>query len=844
MKRESFNSHWFFCKVDALAEQPLSGPVTLPHDAMLLETRDPHTRNGYNTGYFPGGVYRYTKKFFVPQEYQDRHVTFEFEGVYMNSEVTINGRRAGGWPYGYTGFYVDADRGYADAFLNYGEDNQIEVLARNDQEPNSRWYSGSGIYRNVNILVGARLHILPNGVKITTRTVGEQQAEVEVAVTIANLGQETRHIRIATMVGREKGGKTMAAASAKATAPAGPTAAVDSPASIGAGATLTVRQTLTVPCPALWSVEHPNLYTCAVDLLDGEEVIDAERQTFGIRTLELDAQHGLRINGAPVKLRGGCVHHDNGVIGACTLAAAEERRVRIMKASGFNAIRSAHNPLSRAMLDACDRQGMLVMDELSDVWLRGKTKYDYALYFEDWWERDIQAMVDKDYNHPCVVLYSIGNEIRETAFPEGVEYSRKLAEKVRALDGTRFVINSINGWYSLIAFLEPRGKKRRAAENRSTGGFINPLMNLINRFMDLIVALPLVDRGTRAAFATVDVAGYNYMAGRYAMDGKRYPARVICGSESFPPEIAKNWRLVKRLPHVIGDFTWAGWDYLGEAGLCTWLYGKNQSLFKPYPCILAGSALIDITGQRQAQSYIHEIVWGLRKEPYIAVQPVDHSGETPSKSVWRGTNAIDSWSWPGCEGRAALVEVYADAAQVELLLNGRSLGRKPAGDARDFKAVFKTPYQPGELTAVAYDKDGQATGRTTLKTAGPRVQLYIDVETAAPEGAVASSGDAALTADGADLAFLTIRLADEAGILHPLADREVTVRVEGAGALLGFGSANPLTEERFTDEVHTTYQGRALAVVRAGAEPGTVRVTVSAEVCEEQVVEIRVERAQ
>jgi beta-galactosidase len=803
MIRESFNSNWFFCK-EGNSNEKL--PITLPHDAMLYEKRDPKTENGFNTGYFPGGVYHYSKVFYVPQEYQEKNVLFEFEGVYMNSQVYLNGQLAGGWPYGYSNFYITADQ-----FLSYGQDNEIEVVVQNELEPNSRWYSGSGIYRNVKILVGDRLHILPDGFKITTRKIQGEQAIVEISTTLTNGNNEAKDSIIVVEFLNSAGAIAVRG---------------EIPVTIGAQETNTVRQMVTIDNAALWSVEHPNLYTCSIKIITQGSVIDEDLETFGIRTLAMDAKNGLRINGEPVKLRGGCIHHDNGIIGATTLEAAENRRIRLMKESGFNAIRSAHNPLSKAMLEACDRYGMLVMDEYSDVWSRNKTRYDYSFYFQDWWERDLQAMVDKDYNHPCVIMYSIGNEITETATLEGVEYSRKLADKVRALDPTRYVINNINGWLSYFSVLsqkvntkkqeKPSGEPVANGNGITSGANINPIMNWMNKFMDLIVSLPGIDRCTKEAYSTVDIAGYNYMAGRYEKDGMRYPERVICGSETFPPEIAKNWRLVKRLPHVIGDFSWTAWDYLGEAGLCTWQYGKNQALFKPYPCILADSSMIDILGHRQAQSYIHEIVWGLRKAPYIAVQPVNRTGEKLSKSVWRGTNAMDSWTWHGYEGEPAVVEVYADAAWVELFLNGRSLGKKPAGEAHNFKALYKMIYQPGELTAVSSTKDGKEISHSTLKTASPHLKLLVLPEVST------------IKADGADLVYIHIQLSDENGIVDPLADCLVTVHVEGAGTLLGFGSANPFTEESFVDDIHTTYQGRALAVVRAGHEAGNVRVTVSA----------------
>jgi beta-galactosidase len=819
MIRKSFNRDWSFYKVDGSGEERVIGNITLPHDAMLLEKRDPNTKNSFNTGYFPGGVYHYSKNFFVSEVDRNKKVIFEFEGVYMNSEVYLNGNLAGGHPYGYSNFYITAEN-----YLNIGKENKIEVVVHNENEPNSRWYTGSGIYRNVKILRGDPLHIIPDGIKITTLGIQHHRAIVEVATSIFNGSKENKAIHLVIEISSKDG--VIAATG-------------DVPVTINMEEKVITRQTFHIQHPALWSIDHPNLYACSTKILQGENLIDEGKETFGIRMLALDPKRGFLINNEVIKLRGACVHHDNGVIGACTLEAAEERRVRLLKESGFNAIRSAHNPMSKAMLDACDRHGMLVMDEFSDTWFRHKTKFDYALYFRDWWERDIQAMVDKDYNHPCVVMYSIGNEISEATTPEGVDYSRKLADKVRSLDRTRFVINNINGALSYFMNLGQHFNRKRGDNEKikprdveggiNTSAFTNTLMSLLNKFMDKIVRFSGIDKSTKDAFTTVDIAGYNYMAGRYIKDGKSHPGRVMCGSETFPPEIAKNWRLVKELPYVIGDFSWTGWDYLGEAGLCTWQYGGNQAMVKPYPYLLADSPLIDITGHRGTQSYIHEIVWGLRKGPYITVQPVNHYGEQPSKSVWRGTNSIDSWTWNSYEGKGALVEVYADADQVELFLNGRSLGKKPAGQAHHFKAVYKTTYQPGELTARSYLKNGEEIGRMTLKTASHPLQLHVQSEVSS------------LKADGTDLAFINILLGDENEIIDPLADRLVTIQAEGAGSLLGFGSANPLTEERFTDYEHTTYFGRLLAVVRAGLNAGVVKITVSTHGCEPKVLTIPVD---
>jgi beta-galactosidase len=356
-------------------------------------------------------------------------------------------------------------------------------------------------------------------------------------------------------------------------------------------------------------------------------------------------------------------------------------------------------------------------------------------------------------------------------------------------------------------------------------------MSLLMDKLGHLVKLPRVDRRTREVFATVDLAGYNYMHGRYRADARRYPERVIVGSETPPPHTARIWREIEHLPQVIGDFTWTAWDYLGEAGIATRVYGASTTLYRPYPALLAGTPVIDITGHRQTQSYLNEIIWHRRRGPHIAVQPVDQSGRKLSRSGFRSTTSLASWSWDGCEGRTAVVEVYADAARVDLLLNGRLIGSRPAGADHEYLARFRVAYEPGELTAVAYRADGTELARTTLTSAGPGLRLTV------------TSDRNELRADGADLAYVDIALTDHGGTIKPLADREITVTVDGAATLLGLGSAAPATEESFTDTVHTTHHGRALAVLRAGRQPGPITVTVTAADCEPRRLHLAAEPA-
>ncbi|WP_405182718.1 DUF4982 domain-containing protein [Nocardia sp. NBC_01377] len=817
MLRESFDQQWYVRKGDGAAAGAPVGPVTLPYDAMFFEARDPDCKNGGNTGFYPGGVYRYSKSFTALEEWRERAVVLEFEGVYHRSQVFVNGRLAGERPSGYALFHVAVDD-----FLVFGTENTIEVVADNSDEPNSRWYTGSGIYRPVHLMVGGRVRIAPTGVRIATEALSGSTAIVGVVTLVVNDSEAARTVTV----------------SARFTGPDG--AAIEptiGELAIPAHGTAELRQQVSVAQAALWSPDTPHMYRAEVTVSEGGRTVDTTREEFGIRTLTVDARNGLRINGRSVKLRGTAIHHDNGVIGAHTLDAAEERRIRILKESGFNAIRSSHNPASRALLRACDRHGMLVMDELTDAWFVPKVKYDYSRYFEQWWERDLEALIANDFNHPSVIMYSIGNEISETAAPRGIAANRLIAEKTRELDPTRLITNSVNGFLNLIASrddakIEKKVESARTGEenpNKNLIRVLNLLLGVLDRMLERIVRLPAVDRRTREIYAEVDVAGYNYMVGRYELDGKLHPDRVIVGSETRAAQTATIWKRIEHLPYVIGDFAWTGWDYIGEAGIAVKRYGTTKrAIYHPYPALLAGEPVIDITGFRQTQSYLDEIGWHLSAGPHIAVEPVDHSGEKVMDTGWRATNSIASWSWEGCEGRTATVEVYADAAWVELKLDSETVGSAPSGADRDYLAKFTLPYRPGRLTAIAYAEDGSEIGRRTLVSATTGTRLTVVPETTT------------LRADGADLAYIPISITDDAGTVRPLADRPVTVRVEGAATLLGLGSAEPITTEGFATDTHRTFNGRALAVIRAGHEAGEVGITVTADGCDPVRIELRV----
>jgi hypothetical protein len=808
MERIDFNRGWEFQKEGAERWQA----VNLPHDAMLTEQRDPYCPNGANTGFYPGGKYLYRKRFQAPAEWEGRCVLLAFEGVYRNSTVAINGKAAGGHRYGYSQFYVDAA-----PYLRFGEENEVVVRVDNAEEPNSRWYSGSGIYRPVKLAIGNKTHIEIAGVKILTKSLAPAIVEIETKFSDGEKVQPEVRIEISFA------GEIIA---------------------VGSGA----RQRLEIHEPRLWSDKTPNLYEARVMLVDGENVIDAVTERFGLRMIEVDAQNGLRINGEITKLRGACIHSDNGILGACSFAAAEERRIRILKEAGFNAVRSAHNPLSKAALDACDQYGMYVMDEAFDMWYIPKTRYDYARDFEQWHLQDLAAMVDKDFNHPSVIIYSIGNEVSETAQERGIRLAEEMTGFLHSLDPSRPVTCGINlmlnGLVSIgLGFYKDKrqpeeaqeARKRKASPKKKLTGsaYINWFMNRIGSFMNNIGRMKFVDRATRDAFRALDIAGYNYGRGRYPLEGKAHPERVVVGSETFAPELYENWRMVEKYPYLVGDFLWSGWDYLGEGGIGAVGYesrmggrGGISGITKPYPHLTADTGVIDITGYARPEVFYSQLVWGLRQAPYIAVEPLTFAGEKRVLSMWRRSDGRASWAWAGCEGERAEVLVYANSDSVELRLNDRSLGRKKV---KECTAVFRTRYEKGALLAIAYDRQGAETGRWQLLSASEKLQLAVQAE------------KTELKADGEDLATLDIALVDEKGVVESAADRRITVKVEGAGTLQGLGSGDPCTEERFDQGYHDTFFGRAQAIVRSGYEQGTVKVTVSAEGLgsEEVLLEVR-----
>lgn len=743
--------------------------VRLPHDAMLTEPRDAACRNGVNSGYFPGGRYIYQKTFMLTTQDLNKSIVLHFEGVYRNCSVTVNEKQVASNRYGYTPFDADISNAV------YEGENTVVVCVDNALEPNCRWYSGSGIYRNVWLELRAKTHM--KAVHIETKSIDPPIIAVSVdseEAVFVEIYDEER------MVASGKPGE------------------------------------LTIPEAMLWSAETPKLYTCVA-----KTTCDERRVNFGIRKLAWSAKKGLTINGERVLLRGGCIHHDHGVLGACEYPDAEERRIRILKENGFNAVRIAHNPASQIMLDTCDRLGMYVMNEAFDGWYTPKTYHDYSRWFQADWKSDLEAMVRSSRNHPSVILYSTGNEVTETAEDRGVRLCAEMAAYVRSLDATRPVTAGINVLLNVYIKLglgvyrdkgdyrpEPLPPKGKYREKKTGSAFFNALTSKLGKQMFFASGGKKGDRACYGAAQGLDILGLNYASSRYDPDAKRYPDRLMVGAETMVADLPYNWERVKRYPQLIGDFVWSAWDYLGEACMGDWTYHSYKGL-----PLLAGQGMIDITGKPLASMYFMQVVWGLRKTPFIGVRPLNHAHERPSTGAWQFTNAIDSWRWRGFEGERAVVEVYSPGAFVRLSLNGKILGTKKL---KDFRTSFSVGYAPGQLRAEALDVSGNVLSSHQLDSGGCETHLTLRAD------------KRTLAAGSGELCYVEIEFTDENGQLLPHIEQRVDLEVTGAATLLGFGSALCKTDEVFDKSYHNAYRGRALAVLQAGDEPGMAEIVAKA----------------
>jgi beta-galactosidase len=721
-------------------------------DAGIYEAAGPERRSGpfdsqapggASQGYSVGAVAWYRQTIPTPRDLHGRRVSVNFEGVYMNAQFWLNGHPLGTHPYGYTSFSCDLT-----PFLSAGGKNVLSVRV-DSTGLNSRWYSGSGLYRHVWLTVTEPVHIGEWGVSVTTSNLDANQSTVHVRTSIHSELPATQAITLKSEI-LDAQGRTVGTSSASG--------------SIAAQSSTVEDQQIVVSNPRLWSPDDPALYRLVSTVTRDGHILDQTETPFGIRSISFDAKNGFLLNGVETKLRGGCVHHDDGPLGSAAYDRAEERRIELLKAAGFNAIRTSHNPPSPAFLEACDRLGMLIMDEAFDCWMIGKNPQDYGRFFNDWWRRDLDGMIHRDRNHPCVILWSIGNEIPGQTTPEGAARAAELANEVRAQDPTRPVTQATN-----------------------------PDRDLLD---------PLLEH--------LDVVGYNYAADRFANDETKHPGRIFVQTESFPGACADAWQIALAHPYVVGDFVWTALDYIGEAGIGRDIYpGDNGDYAGAYPCTVSGCGDLDLTGFRKPQSYYRGIVWGIGPSVAAFVDAVAAGQPSYRISGWGWPDDRASWTWPGTEGTNRTVRVYARTPKVKLILNGRALEEKPTNPANHFTATYQVPYEPGQLDAVGLDDQGNETARWTLKTSGT------------PAGLRLTPDRSAIHADAEDLAYITIELVDKDGNRCTDATNSVACSLSGPGKLLALASANIYNTESFQNSKHAAYQGRLLAVLKAGASPGT-----------------------
>jgi beta-galactosidase len=779
-----FDRQWRFTRGDVEgAQDPAFDDASwrsldLPHDWSIESAFDEDAPAGGGGAYLPGGIGWYHKRFSLRQEDRDKRVSIQFDGVYKNCDVWINGHHLGFHPYGYTSFHYDLT-----SYVNFGEaENVLAVRVDNSEQPDARWYNGSGIYRHVWLTITDALHVAHWGTFVRTPMVTEEVARVEVLTRVVNDGDTAKACALDTKILDAEG--RVVAASKKAH----PLSPDHHP--LARGQTNEFVQRIRVTSPHLWSVDDPYLYTVQSVVRDGDQVVDRYETPLGIREIAFDADRGFLLNGQRVKINGVCLHHDGGCVGAAVPDRVWERRLETLKAMGCNGIRSSHYPPAPEFLDLCDRMGFLVMDENFDEWKIGKFAYGYHDHFDEWAIEDTVSMVRRDRNHPSIVIWSVGNEIPEQTVPEGVEILQKLIDMVHREDPTRPVTSACDN-------IE--------AHTPATDAFL----------------------------AALDVVGYNYVdrwAERrelyYSIDRERYPQRKMIGTENasvagvrgdYDLDARRRWRgpyhqrmiraeqlwkFTRLYDYVAGDFMWTGIDYLGES---RWP-SKNSS-----------SGPIDLCGFPKDAFYFYQSQW--TEEPVMHIFP--------------------HWTWPDREGEVIPVICYTNCDSVELFLNGSSFGEQVLSfprygmdpsrgwgeqdwgsfarpDTADLHLKWTVPYAPGVIKAVG-KRNGEVVCQEEIVTVGApsRIRLTADRDV--------------ITADGRDVVHLVVQVLDAEGHPVPTADNLITFDVKGPGRIIGVDNGDPASHEPFRSDQRRLFNGLCLAIVQPTGTPGMLEVKGSAE---------------
>ncbi len=754
MKKISLCEGWKFKILNTFNEVD----VDLPHDALIFEERSNDNPSGTNLGWFKGNDYSYTKILEV-DSLVNRII--EFEGVYKDAKVYLNDELICERNYGYTNFYVDIT-----PYQILG-DNVLRVECFNSDQPNSRWYSGAGIIRPVWLYLGDEKHILVNGIKVKPISLDEAIVDINTnskGDCLIEVFDKDEKIVYKKEVSIDKN----------------------------------YNFNLKIDGAHKWSIEDPYLYTLKVTF---EGDIDSIR--FGFRTIKLSLDKGFLINDERVIIRGCCIHSDNGILGARIYKESEYRKAKILKDAGYNAIRSAHNPCSKYLLDACDELGILMMDEYVDMWFIHKTMYDYASHARDNYMEDLKDMVEKDYNHPSVVLYSLGNEVGESAIDEGVEFFKNMRDRIKSIDDTRPITAGINilfnMMYSLGLGMYDEEKAKSNPQTKVGSEFFNDLTGLLgNHTMKIGATFHRCDVKTKDIFKESDVAGYNYGILRYKKDLKKYRERFILGSETFCEDAYKFYNMALDNPRLIGDFVWAGMDYLGEVGIGSWEYKDYAPNFKHVSgWISAGSGRVNLIGSELCEALYTKAAFNLTNVPEIGVVPINHTNDKHSPSAWKFSNAVNSWSFNGFENKPCKIEVYSRAPYIKLLVNDKCVGTKKLKNNSIF--YFKTKYRSGSVTAIALDENKKEISRNSLYSANDETILSFINE--ADE----------IRKD--QVVFIKLRYTDNNGILKPLSRGKIKLDIKGA-KLLALGHACPYNEDLYNKDETDTYYGEALCVIK------------------------------
>jgi beta-galactosidase len=822
----SFDQGWRFNKENpSSAENPAFDDskwrtVNLPHDWSIEDLPDqkegsvmgPFSKTavgGLGTGFTVGGTAWYRKSFTIDKVDKDKIVYLQFDGVYMNSDVWINGTHVGNHPNGYTSFYYDIT-----PYLNpAGQANIVAVQVKNEGK-NSRWYSGSGIYRHTWLTLVNPVHIGIWGVYITTPEVSEKNAKVEIVTNVTNLKKEDSQITLMVKL-IDPSGATAGNATIELLVPAGKSAEI--------------KQNILIDNPALWSVEKPVLYQAKVTVVVNKKEVDNLKTAFGIRTIKIDAQTGFILNGKSMELKGGCIHHDNGPLGSATIDRAEERKIELLKKAGFNAIRCSHNPPSPYLLDVCDRLGMLVIDEFSDMWEKAKVSPDdYSKYFKSNWKQDLSSIVIRDRNHPSVIMWSIGNEIPESADTSGLRIAKSLAVEVHRLDPTRFVTEAILDISALAGIFA--SDKTADATPATPAGDMPDFAALFKTGIDIAQHLALLD-----------VPGYNYTYQKYEADHNKYPDRVIYGSETYPPNSLENWQMNEKLPYVIGNFTWAAMDYMGESGFgyprlipddskVNKMMAIMSVFMNPdsWPIFNAYLGDLDLIGNPKTPYYYQQVVWHDSKVEMFVHRPIP-AGKKELTSMWGFPDELKSWSWTGHEGEKMQVHVYTRSQLVKLELNGKIVGEQNIDENKSITASFEVPYEAGTLTARCFD-NGRETSSQSIKTVGKPAAIRMIADRTK------------IKANKNDLSYIMTEIIDADGNVIPYADDIiVNFEISGNGEIAGVGNGNPVDLSSFQQPGKKTFQGKCLVIIHPKVTPGKIIIKARSEGLKECSLEIEAE---